>query len=216
VELALGGVLALGVGPPDVQAVDPDPVPAVRVGGVAGQPGQPGLGRDVRGQVRLPRVSGAGDDVDDGARGLAGDQIGHHRLHEEEGRLQVHRDVRVEQLRGGIEQRAPAGHARGVDQAVHPAERGDHRGGAGPRPRDVAYVSRDEQRLGPGRVQLGDQCVTWLAPPPADRDDRSFPGRGPGDGRAQPRRAAADQHHPVRQQARPGPRHRPAASSSRR
>src|ERR1700749_3934073 len=66
VEPALGLVLALGVGPADVQAVDPDPVPAVRVRGVAGQPGQPGLGRDVRGQVRLTGVRGGTHDVDDG------------------------------------------------------------------------------------------------------------------------------------------------------
>src|SRR5215211_1738409 len=61
-EGALGGVLALGLGPADVEAVDPDPVPAVGVGGVAGQAGQAGLGRDVGGQIRLTAQLGGGDD----------------------------------------------------------------------------------------------------------------------------------------------------------
>jgi hypothetical protein len=137
VEAALGGILALGVGPPDVQAVDADPVPAVRVRRVAGQPGQPGLGRDVRGQVRLAGVLGRAADVDDRARGPSGDQVGHHRLHEEERCLQVHRDVRVEQLRRGVEQRAPARQPGRVDQAVDPAERGDRGRRAGLRRPDV-------------------------------------------------------------------------------
>src|SRR5690606_8092619 len=63
VERALGGVLALGPGPADVEAVDPDPVPAVGVGGVAGQAGQTGLGRDVGGEVGRAAEFGDRDDV---------------------------------------------------------------------------------------------------------------------------------------------------------
>ena len=42
-------------------------------------------------------------------------------LHEEERAAQVDGDVLVEQLRGGVEQRAARGQAGGVDQAVDPA-----------------------------------------------------------------------------------------------
>src|SRR5439155_6336336 len=67
VEGALSRVLAFGFGPADVQAVDPDPVPAVGVGGVSGQPGQTCLRGDVGSEVGLPTVFGGGDDVDDRA-----------------------------------------------------------------------------------------------------------------------------------------------------
>src|SRR5918992_2454706 len=72
VEGALGGVLALGLRPADVQAVDADAVPAVRVSGVAGQAGEARLGCDVRREVGLPSELGGGDDVDDVAGRLPG------------------------------------------------------------------------------------------------------------------------------------------------
>src|SRR5215216_1771255 len=124
VEGALGGVLALGLGPADVEAVDPDPVPAVGVGGVAGQAGQAGLGRDVGGQIRLTAQLGGGDDVDDRALRLVGQHVLDGGLHQEERRPQVDRDVGVEQLRGGVQQGASCGQPGRVDQAVDPAEGG--------------------------------------------------------------------------------------------
>src|SRR5277367_728189 len=45
VELPLGCVLAVGGGPADVEAVNPDAVPAVSVRGVPGRTRQAGLGR---------------------------------------------------------------------------------------------------------------------------------------------------------------------------
>jgi hypothetical protein len=45
--------------------VDPDFVPAVGMRGIPGEPGEAGLGRDIRRQVRLTRVLGHRDDVDD-------------------------------------------------------------------------------------------------------------------------------------------------------
>jgi hypothetical protein len=72
VEPALGGVFPVGVGPADVQGVDADLVPAVRVRGIAGQAGQAGLGRDVRGEVGLADVRRRTADVDDGAGGVEG------------------------------------------------------------------------------------------------------------------------------------------------
>src|SRR5215216_7816398 len=124
VEGALGGVLALGLGPADVQAVDADAVPAVGVGGVAGQAGQARLGGDVGGQVGLTAQLGGGDDVDDRAGRLAGHHVLDRRLHQEERCPQVDRDVGVEQLRGGVQQGAPRGQPGRVDQAVDPAEGG--------------------------------------------------------------------------------------------
>ena len=94
-----------------------------------------------------------------------------------------------------------AGQPGRVDQAVHPAERRDHRRRAGPRLRHVAHVGLHEQRLGPGRGELGGQRFARLTAPAGDRDGRALPGRCPGDARAQPRRAAADQDYPVPQQA---------------
>ena len=114
---ALGLVLAVGGRPAHVQAVDPDPVPAVGVGGVLGQPGQPGLRRDVGREKRLAAVGVDGDDVDDAARFAAPLHVGDRRLHEEERGPQVHRDVLVEQFRGGVQHAAAGGQPGRVDQA---------------------------------------------------------------------------------------------------
>ena len=69
VEASLGLCFASACGPADVEAVDADAVPSVRVGGVAGQAGQAGLGRHVRREVPLAAVFGDREDVDDAARG---------------------------------------------------------------------------------------------------------------------------------------------------
>ncbi len=201
VEPALGGILALGVGPPDVQGVDPDPVPPVRMRGVTGQPGQPSLGRDVRREVGLPGVCRRRADVDDGAGGLARNQVGDHGLHQEERGLQVYCDVRVEQLGRGVQHRTPGGQPGRVDQAVHPAERRDHLSRASLCLGHVGRVGLDEQRFGPVRGELGDQRFTRFTAPAGERDNRTFPGHSPGDTRAKPRCATADQHHTLWQQA---------------
>ena len=99
VEAPLGRVLALGLGPADVHAVDPDPVPPVRERGIAGQPDQAGLRGDVRRQVGLATVGRHRDDVDDGAARAAGDHVLDRCLHEEERTAKIDRDVLVEEFR---------------------------------------------------------------------------------------------------------------------
>src|SRR5690606_11723870 len=140
VERALGGVLALGPGPADVEAVDPDPVPAVGVGGVAGQAGQTGLGRDVGGEVGRAAEFGDRDDVDDRAGRLAAQHVLHGGPHGEEGAAQVDRDVPVEHLGGRVEQGAAVGEPGRVHQAVDSTERGDRRLDGGDRLVGIADV----------------------------------------------------------------------------
>ena len=117
-----------------------------------------------------------------------------HRLHQEERPAQVDRDVRVEQLGRGVQQRAARGQPGRVDQAVHPAVRGQHRGHRGQRLRRVRDVGADEggRRAGPG--QLGDQRLAALAAPAGHRHRRALPDRGPRHARADALGAAADQH----------------------
>ena len=159
---ALGRVLALGVGPPDVHAVDPDAVPPVGVRGVAGSTGEPRLGRDVGGEIRLTAELGDGDDVHDRPRSATAEHVLHDGLHGEEGAAEVDRDVGVEQLGSGVDQRAPGGEPGRVDQAVDPAELRD-----GPRDRrlglgDVAHVGLHEQRRDALLGELGHELLTGL------------------------------------------------------
>ena len=143
----LDGVLALGLGPADVDAVDPDPVPAVGVGGVAGQPDQAGLGGDVRRQVGLAAVRRHGDDVDDRARLARGATMSATAAcMRKNGASQVDRDVLVEQLGRGVEQRAAGGEPGGVDQAVDPAVRARPSRPRRPAPASTSATSAGDER----------------------------------------------------------------------
>ena len=122
VELSLDLVLALGLGPTDVESVDSNLVPTVREGGVAGQAGEAGLGGHVRRQVRLTPVRGHGDDVDNRARLASLGHVPHGRLHGEERCTKVDGDVLLEHFGARVEQSAARRQPRRVDEAVHPAE----------------------------------------------------------------------------------------------
>lgn len=106
---SLREVFSLGLCPPDVETVDPDAIPAMRMGGVAGQPRQPGLRCHVRREIRLPAEFGRGDDVDDGPGDRTLAHVLDGCLHREERTAEVHRDVLVEEFLGGVEQRAARG-----------------------------------------------------------------------------------------------------------
>ncbi|CAL9319965.1 hypothetical protein SUDANB135_06056 [Streptomyces sp. SudanB135_2055] len=193
VEGPLGGVLALGRRPADVQAVDPHPVEAVGVRGVAGQAHQAGLGGDVRCQERLPAVRRRRDDVDDGAGRAPAHHVRDRRLHREERRPEVDRDVLVEQLGRGVQQRPPGRQPRRVDQAVDPAVRLHHPAHGRLRLPGVRQIGPHEHRLAARRPQLGDQGLARFRPPPGDGQDRPLPDGGPRDRGADALGAAVDQ-----------------------
>ena len=70
--LSLDGILTLGGRPADVEAIDADPVVPMRVRHIARQSREPALGRHVGGKDPASGVGRDGDDVHDGARGVAG------------------------------------------------------------------------------------------------------------------------------------------------
>jgi hypothetical protein len=128
--------------------------------------------------------------------------VAHRRLHEEERRPQVDRHVGVEELRGGVDQRAAAGESRRVDQAVDPAEATDHLGHRALRLRDVGDVGLHEHRLAAAAIgELGGAGTADIRPAPRDDDGGALVDRGPGDRGAHPLGAAADQQDLALEQA---------------
>ncbi len=96
-ELALDRVLAFGLRPTDVDAVDSDSVPAVREGSVTGKTRQTGLCCGVRAEVWLTAMLAHRNDVDDRARLSSSYHVRDGGLHREERRWQVDRHVLFEE-----------------------------------------------------------------------------------------------------------------------
>ena len=161
---------------------------------VLGEADEPGLRCGVRGQVRLPAVRRHGDHVDDRAGLAAADHVGHRRLHEEERRPQVHRDVAVEQLRRGVQERPAVGPAGRVHEAVDASEPLDGRGHARLRRGHVGDVGLHEHRLRvPVPTQLGGERLAHLGTTARHDDVRTRADGSPGNAGADALRPAADQ-----------------------
>ena len=143
VEPALHLVLALGVGPADVEAVDPDPVPAGGRGRRCGSarpapPSRPTYGA----RYGCPPCADDGDDVDDRARRRRAPSCrATAACMRKNGARRLIAMCCVEQLRRGVEQRAARGQPGRVDQRVDPAVRRDHRGHDGLRPAPTSATS---------------------------------------------------------------------------
>ena len=158
------------------------------------KPAEPGLRGDVRRQERLAAVGVNGDDVDDGARFAPLPHVGDRCLHQEERSAQVHRDVLVEQLRGGVQHGAPGGQPGRVDQAVDPAVPLDGRRDGG-----LAWTRRrcrpDEDGFSAGVLKLGRHLLAVFGVAAGEHQGGALPGGGPGDPGAEALGAAGDQQH---------------------
>lgn len=143
--------LTLGDGPPDVDSVDADPVEPMGVSSVLRKPSEAGLASHVRGEVRLASVRCDAQDVHDGSRSRAPLHVLDGSLHHEEGALQVHINVGVEQLRSGVHQAAAARRRGHVRHTVHPSEGGDHLLDEAERGLSVADIRSNESPFGAKR-----------------------------------------------------------------
>ena len=134
-----------------------------------------------------------------GAPGLT--KVSHDRLHGEERPAQVDGDVSVEQLRCGVEERAPRGGPGRVDEAVDaPVALEDGGGGV----TDLVHVGDVDAVVAShdaGRAQLGGQRLADIDPAAGHGDEGTLPAGGTGHGGPDSLRPTVDQHDLVLQQS---------------
>ena len=159
------------------------------------KPGEPRLRGDVGREERLAAVGVDGDDVDDGARFAPLPHVGDRCLHQEERGPQVHRDVLVEQLRGGVQHGAAGGQPGRVDQAVDPAVPLDGRRDGGLAWDTSPMSVRTKTASAPAFCSSADDLLAVLGVAPGEHQGGALPGGGPGDPGAEALGAAADQQH---------------------
>ena len=193
-EGALGGILALGLGPADIESVDPDSVKAVSVGGIASEAHQARFRGHVRRQIGLSAVCGEGDDVDDRSGCLTAAHVLHGGLHDEERCPQIDGDMSVEEFDVGVQQCSTRGNTGGVDDAVNPAvasHGGGHGTGSGQR---IGKINSLEAYVGPVAGKLSGNGLTRRRVAPRDHDPSRSSGCGrSGDASAESTSSSADQ-----------------------
>ena len=96
-------------------------------------------------------MRGDAHDVHDGSRSRAPLHVLNGSLHHEEGALQVHVDVGVEQLRSGIHQASATCRRGHVRHTVHSTEGGNHLLDEAERGLSIADVRSNESPLGTER-----------------------------------------------------------------